>query len=181
MHGLRGASTQAIAERAGLSKPQLHYYIVGKEELYGELLQSVLNAWAELFVFDAQSDDPREVLAAYIRKKLQYAFDNPELSRIYTREVLSGGPNLQKHWPHATASAHAKIAQIDGWISRGALRPLDARLLLVNVWAVTQHYADFSAQIDTMFGGVDSQTMGREHVVRQVTDFVLQGCLPLPG
>ena len=26
-HGFKGASTKAIAERAGLTKPQLHYYI----------------------------------------------------------------------------------------------------------------------------------------------------------
>jgi len=32
-NGLKGTSTQAIAERAGLTKPQLHYYIKGKEEL----------------------------------------------------------------------------------------------------------------------------------------------------
>ena len=35
-------ATQAIAERAGLTKPQLHYYIRGKDELYEELLGSVL-------------------------------------------------------------------------------------------------------------------------------------------
>lgn len=178
LHGLRGASTQAIAERAGLSKPQLHYYISGKEQLYEALLQSVLDAWARLFVFDAGSDDPSDVLAAYIRKKLEYAFDKPELSRIYTREVLSGGPMLQKHWPRAAASAHAKVAQIEGWIRRGAIRPLDARLLLVHIWAVTQHYADFSAQMQAMFGGIDSPTLAREHIVREVTDFVLRGCLP---
>src|SRR3982751_1000027 len=38
LHGLKGTSTQAIAARAGLTKPQLHYYIPGKEELYEELL-----------------------------------------------------------------------------------------------------------------------------------------------
>ncbi|MDO8776717.1 MAG: helix-turn-helix domain-containing protein, partial [Burkholderiaceae bacterium] len=35
-NGLKGTSTQAIAARAGLTKPQLHYYIKGKEELYEE-------------------------------------------------------------------------------------------------------------------------------------------------
>ncbi|MEG1771475.1 MAG: helix-turn-helix domain-containing protein, partial [Comamonas sp.] len=29
-HGFKGASTKAIAERAGLTKPQLHYYISSK-------------------------------------------------------------------------------------------------------------------------------------------------------
>ena len=49
-HGFKGASTKAIAERAGLTKPQLHYYISSKEDLYEELLYSVLNGWSGAFI-----------------------------------------------------------------------------------------------------------------------------------
>ena len=52
LHGLKGTSTQAIAARAGLSKPQLHYYIAGKEELYAELLMQVLHDWKVVFSFE---------------------------------------------------------------------------------------------------------------------------------
>jgi TetR/AcrR family transcriptional regulator len=90
-HGFKGASTKAIAERAGLTKPQLHYYISSKEELYEELLYSVLNGWSGAFIFDSDSDDPKKVLSNYVRKKLDYALDNPGLSRIFTTEVLGGG------------------------------------------------------------------------------------------
>src|SRR3954470_792092 len=72
-NGLKGTSTQAIAERAGLTKPQLHYYIKGKEELYEELLTSVVSAWKGMF--DAGSTDPAKVLGDYIRSKVHLAFD----------------------------------------------------------------------------------------------------------
>src|SRR6266436_4081571 len=72
LHGFKGASTQAIAERAGLTKPQLHYYIKGKDELYEELLFAVLQGWSEAFAFDDPTADPRRVLARYIEKKLAY-------------------------------------------------------------------------------------------------------------
>ena len=85
-NGLKGTSTQAIAARAGLTKPQLHYYIKGKEELYEELLLSVMDDWKGMF--DAGSTDPGQVLGAYIRLKIDQAFDKPEVSRIFTREVL---------------------------------------------------------------------------------------------
>ena len=62
-HGFKGASTKAIAERAGLTKPQLHYYISSKEELYEELLYSVLNGWSGAFIFDSNSDDPKKVFS----------------------------------------------------------------------------------------------------------------------
>ena len=47
--GLRGASTQRIADRAGISKNKLHYYIDSKEELYEDALNHIIEIWADLF------------------------------------------------------------------------------------------------------------------------------------
>lgn len=176
LHGFKGTSTQAIAERAGMTKAQLHYYIAGKEELYEELLQSVLDAWAHVFPFDESSADPRTVLSGYIRAKLEYSFAFPELSRIFTREVLSGGPHLQKFWQQASVSANDKVKVMQRWISQHSLRPMDARLLLIHIWTLTQHYADYAPQIELMFGAVGSPGLDHEHIVKEVTEFVLRGC-----
>ncbi|MFT4242241.1 MAG: TetR family transcriptional regulator C-terminal domain-containing protein [Acidovorax sp.] len=175
-HGYRGASTQAIAERAGLTKPQLHYYIRSKEALYEELLQEVLNGWANAFTLDAGSNDPRTVLASYVRKKLDYALDNPGLSRIFTSEVLGGGPHLGRYWPLAVASTQEKVDLIDRWIAEGRMRPLDARMLLMQIWAMTQHYADYEAQVQVMLGLAPGEPIAREPIARQITTFVLLGC-----
>ena len=43
-NGLRGASTQGIADRAGISKTKLHYHITSKEELYEEVLKKIIRA-----------------------------------------------------------------------------------------------------------------------------------------
>ena len=175
-HGLKGASTQGIAERAGLTKPQLHYYIKGKDELYEELLSSVLQGWSEAFAFDTQSDDPRKVLAHYIHKKLDYALDNPGLSRVFTSEVLGGGPNLGKYWPVAVRSTQQKVDVINRWIAKGLLRPLDARLLLMQIWGMTQHYADYAVQVRVMLGVPPDGPIDREPIAREITTLVLLGC-----
>lgn len=175
-HGFKGASTKAIAERAGLTKPQLHYYIASKEELYEELLYSVLNGWSGAFQFDSQSDDPKGVLSSYVRKKLDYALDNPGLSRIFTTEVLGGGRNLGKYWPVAVKSTQQKVELIDRWIAEGRMRPLDARLLLMQIWGMTQHYADYGVQVHIMLGLAPDEAIDREPIVRQLTTFVLLGC-----
>jgi TetR/AcrR family transcriptional regulator len=175
LHGFKGASTQAIAERAGLTKPQLHYYIKGKDELYEELLFAVLQGWSEAFAFDASSD-PRQVLTHYVHKKLAYALDNPGLSRIFTNELLGGGPNLQRYWPLALRSTQEKVGTIDGWIAKGLMRPLDARLLLMHVWAMTQHYADYAVQVHVMLGLAPDAGIDREPIQRELTAFVLLGC-----
>ena len=176
LHGFKGASTQAIAERAGLTKPQLHYYIKGKDELYEELLFSVLQGWSEAFAFDASSADPRRVLTHYIHKKLAYALDNPGLSRIFTNELLGGGPNLQRYWPLAVRSTQEKVDIINGWIAKGLMRPLDARLLLMHIWGMTQHYADYAVQVRVMLGQAPDATIDREPIQRELTAFVLMGC-----
>ncbi|VWX57652.1 Transcriptional regulator, TetR family [Burkholderiales bacterium 8X] len=175
LHGLKGTSTQAIAARAGITKPQLHYYIAGKEELYEELLMQVLHDWKVVFSFD-ESNDPAEVLADYIRKKLDHAFDHPEISRIFTREVLDGGRNLERYWPNARAWTQKKVDIINGWIARGLVRPLDARLLLMHVWAMTQSYADYALQTRVMLGLPADAPIAREPVARELIAFVLGGC-----
>lgn len=175
LHGLKGTSTQAIAARAGLSKPQLHYYIAGKDELYEELLMQVLHDWKVVFDFEARSN-PAEVLSDYIRKKLQHAFDNPEISRIFTREVLDGGRNLERYWPNARAWTQKKVDIINGWIARGQMRPLDARILLMHIWAMTQSYADYALQTRVMLGLPPDAPLDREAIATELIAFVLGGC-----
>jgi TetR/AcrR family transcriptional regulator len=175
LHGLKGASTQAIAARAGLTKPQLHYYIAGKEELYEELLMQVLHDWKVVFSFE-DARDPGSVLEDYIRKKLDHAFDSPEISRIFTREILDGGRNLDRYWPNARAWTQKKVDVINGWIARGLMRPLDARILLMHIWAMTQSYADYAIQTRVMLGLERDAPIDREPVARELVAFVLAGC-----
>jgi TetR/AcrR family transcriptional regulator len=175
-HGFKGASTKAIAERAGLTKPHLHYYISSKEELYEDLLYSVLNGWSSAFAFDIESDDPKQVLSHYVRKKLDYALDNPGLSRIFTSEVLGGGRNLGRYWPVAVKSTQQKVEVINRWIAEGRLRTLDARLLLMQIWGMTQHYADYGVQVQVMLGLGPDEPLDREPIARELTTFVLMGC-----
>ncbi len=57
--GYSGATTAAIARRAGVPKANLHYYFATKEGLYRAVVERVLTAWlAAAAPFDA-SDDPR--------------------------------------------------------------------------------------------------------------------------
>ena len=176
LHGFKGASTQAIAERASLTKPQLHYYIKGKDELYEELLFAVLQGWSEAFAFDDPGADPRRVLTRYIQKKLAYALDNPGLSRIFTNELLGGGPNLGRYWPLALRSTQQKVDLIEGWIAKGRVRPLDARLLLMHIWGMTQHYADYAVQVRVMLRLAPDAPIERAPIERELTNFVLMGC-----
>tara|TARA_R110001599_G_scaffold86538_2_gene231964 strand:- start:406 stop:1032 length:627 start_codon:yes stop_codon:yes gene_type:complete len=175
-HGFQGASTQAIAERAQLKKSQLHYYIEDKEALYSQVLGKVLDSWRGFFTFDASPELlPREALGEFVRLKLDYALENPELSRIFTMEILSGGARLEAYWPGAMEATHAKVSKIDSWVQRGELRPLDGRLLIMHIWALTQYYSDYRLQAELLLEASLTESTVRSNIEQELIRFVLLG------
>ena len=131
--------------------------------------------WKVVFSFDENANDPGRVLAAYIRQKLDHAFDKPEMSRIFTREVLDGGRNLERYWPNSRLSTQKKIDAINGWIARGLMRPLDALLLLQHIWAMTQFYADHADQVLYFRAITHVDEHEREHLINEVRAFIFKG------
>ena len=90
-----GATTAAIAQRAGLPKANLHYYFPTKETLYQTVIERVLTAWlAAASSFDA-SEDPTVALSAYIGAKMDLAREMPLATRIWSAEIMRGAPMIQ--------------------------------------------------------------------------------------
>ena len=175
-HGFSGASTQAIAERAGLSKSALHYYIEDKETLYADLIGELMAVWMQLVEFDDELDTPADILARYIREKLTYSFENPGLSRIFTTELLSGGRRLEKFWPGAVGNTKRTVALIKRWVKAGKIRNLDPWLLMMHLWAMTQYYADYAIQAEKMLGKAMTDNTLQSHILDELVGFVLAGC-----
>jgi TetR/AcrR family transcriptional regulator len=175
IESIHAAAIAEFSEKGFQGATQLHYYIAGKEELYEELLQKVLSVWGEIIKFDHSLVEPEAVLSRYIRNKLNFSFNQPELSRIFTSEVLSGAHYLEKYWPEAIAKIVNKENLINQWIEQGKLRPLDARLFIMNIWAVTQYYADFAVQVNRMYRDITDSHQNREHIINEVTTLILRG------
>ena len=49
LHGLKGARMQAIADRAGLPKANIHYYFNNKVSLYQAVLNHIMETWNDFF------------------------------------------------------------------------------------------------------------------------------------
>ena len=73
-------------------------------------------------------------------------------------------------------STNEKVQLINRWISEGRMRPVDAKLLLMQIWGMTQHYADYAVQVNVMLNLAPEQAIDREPIVHQLTTFVLLGC-----
>ena len=173
--GLAGASTQAIADRAGLSKAQLHYYIESKEALYRQVLQDIINDWIGVFGFSDEAFGPRKVLTDLIQRKMLFSFEHPLRSRIFAAEMMRGAPVIRDMLGTSKQRTNQAAAVIQNWIQRGLMDPVDPLLFLFHLWAVTQFYADHAAQVAYFRDMPASDEKDRRYLTEQVTAFLLKG------
>ncbi|MDM0036009.1 TetR family transcriptional regulator C-terminal domain-containing protein [Variovorax sp. J22P271] len=173
--GLAGASTQAIADKAGLSKAQLHYYIESKEALYRQVLQGIIDDWIGVFGFSDEAFGPRKVLSDLIRRKMVFSFEHPLRSRIFTAEMMRGAPVLRPMMDHSQQRTDQAAAVIQNWIDQGLMDPVDPMLFLFHLWAVTQFYADHATQVALFRKVAESDERDRRYLIEQVTEFLLKG------
>ncbi|HKL55157.1 MAG: TetR family transcriptional regulator C-terminal domain-containing protein [Roseovarius sp.] len=152
-HGYRGATLDQIAEASGLSKPNILYYFTGKEEIHVTLLNQLMDAWlAPLHKVDADGDPLAEILT-YVHRKLEMSREFPRESRLFANEILQGAPRIAPHLDAVLRPLVAdKAALIQGWVDAGRLAPVDPHHLIFSIWATTQHYADFDAQVRVLMG-----------------------------
>jgi len=175
--GYDGATTAAIAAAAGLPKSNLHYYFPTKEAVYRAVIDGTLRLWLAAFDPISADDDPAEALAAYVRRKMRHSFEHPLASRVFAQEVLRGPPVVRdflagelREW------VEARSAVIRAWIAQGRMAPLEPAHLFFTVWAATQTYADFDAQITAVLGRERQTAADREAATEQLVRLVLRGC-----
>ncbi|WP_233712963.1 TetR family transcriptional regulator C-terminal domain-containing protein [Amaricoccus solimangrovi] len=151
--GYRGATLDQIAEAAGLSKPNLLYYFASKDEIHRALLDRLLDTWLEpLRALDPEGDPAAEI-EGYVVRKLRMSRDFPRESRLFAGEVLAGAPRIaDRIGGPLRALMEEKAAVIRGWSEAGLIAPVDPHHLIFSIWAATQHYADFDAQIRGILG-----------------------------
>ena len=176
-HGLRGASTQGIADRAGISKTKLHYYIDSKDDLYQQVLGHIVGIWADLFDGIALDQGPKAFLFDYISRKVHFSLQHPAEVRLFTQEVMRGAPMLEKHWAASRAVTLRAARQIDQWVADGLIRPVDPMLLQFHIWSMTELYAVMGTEVRYMQGFSAEAPLDAEHIVAEISALVLTGLL----
>lgn len=152
-HGYRGSTVDRIAERAGLSKPNLLYYFPSKDAIYLAVLEDTLEEWLEPLRKLDPAGDPIEEIGRYISAKLEISRTRPEASRLFANEILHGAPVIGEFLTGPLNElVDEKAAVIKTWIAEGRIAPIDPRHLIMMIWAITQHYADFDAQVVAVLG-----------------------------
>jgi TetR/AcrR family transcriptional regulator len=173
--GFDGTPIADVAERAGLSKQNLMYYFPTKQALYRRVLDDVLDDWlARMACLADPEQAPAEVLRAYISAKLRFSREQPLASRVYALEVIGGAKIYGEQIRHRVVPLlRQDIAVFERWIAEGRIAPVNATHLLFAVWAMTQSYADFAAQMALVLGRTELTAHDFEEAERVITAMVL--------
>jgi len=165
-YGFRGSTIDQIAEQAGLSKPNLLYYFASKEDIHVTLLDGLLHMWlTPLHALDPDGDPISEILS-YVRRKLEMARDYPREGRLFANEILQGAPRIGPFIRSELKDlVDEKSAVIAAWAKAGRIADVDPCHLIFSIWATTQHYADFDAQVRMVLPeGTDAITDASRHL-----------------
>lgn len=175
--GYRGATMQAIADRAGLPKANVHYYFQSKKNLYKSVLTTIIAEWNDGLVDMSTDSDPKVVIEQFVRTKLAQAFAHPNRHKLFALEVINGAPYLHdfmattmKDW----ALSKAKVMKL--WYDEGKIAIDDPLQLLILIWATTQRYAEFESEITGLLGKADYDDKDAERAANFLVPFILRGC-----
>ena len=174
--GFGGATMQLIADVAGLPKANLHYYFATKEDLYRQVVQNIFEIW--LHAADSFDDAPGPVegIGRYIEAKMDISRRHPHGSKVWASEVMHGAPVIQDYLETTLRDwTSGRMAVIQRWIDEGKMAPVDPRHLLYMLWAMTQHYADFGHQIETLNHGRPLSDAQWHEATETVKTVILRG------
>ncbi|ENU28717.1 TetR/AcrR family transcriptional regulator [Acinetobacter modestus] len=180
VYGFSGASLDEIAQLANMHKSNIFYYYENKESLYVEVLTTVLQKWlAPLQILESELE-PTEALTHYLIQKIESSRDQPKASRLFALEIIQGAPHILPILKGPLKKLFKrKTKVIQTWQEHGKLSAeIDPELLIINIWAITQNYADFSTQMEMVTGKTLRNRSMFQRTVEHTVHMMLYGVLP---
>ena len=175
--GYRGATTAAIAKKAGLPKANVHYYFGTKEALYRAVLEDILGLWLGELDRVTEDRDPATALADYIRAKVRLSRERPLASKVYANEMIRGAPHTRDFLKNELRNlVKSKAKVLEAWAAAGKMDPVDPVHLISMIWAATQHYADFEVQVGALLGRRQLAAKDYDEAAETIVRMVLKGC-----
>lgn len=174
--GFAGASTAEIARKAGVPKANLHYYFRTKQDLYSAVLVEIVESWLDALEEIEDDSDPATALAQYIARKMEAARSAAQPSRLWAIEIIGGGRHVQQFLKGRLRKlVEEKGAIVQRWIDQGKIEAIDPTHLFFMIWAMTQTYADFGAQMTAVLGKRTLDEAAFDDATQTATRLVLRG------
>jgi AcrR family transcriptional regulator len=176
--GYHAATFQAIAQRAGLSRPTMHYYFSTREEVYGSLLDEACTLIAECIAEAECKDTLLKQLSSFYEATNRLDFADRSMMRfIFTARMEAQRAPAGREGASPVVAVDAFYASIvadaivRGEIPAGTDAAAVANMLLALFWG-TGFYAGFVDKSD------DSSAM--RGIAKQLRLLIVRGLLGTP-
>lgn len=180
--GLDGARIVEIAKASGLPKGNVYYYFSSKEEIYNAAIDHLIHSWDDAFRHISVDREPGEAIEAYVRAKLNHAWENAAETRLFANEILQGAEHLSiEARDHMRTVTSEKAKVIDAWVAAGKIEQVDARHLFILLWSVTQFYVEFEALACDALHVSQLKASDCDMAAKTITQTVLRGLLTHPS
>lgn len=169
-HGFAGATTAAIAARAGVTKALVHYYFGTKEALHRAVLERYERVVSRLLLADLDRREPVAALSDSIRRYCRFQADHPRYVRLGMYEALE----QTGHSPRT--SIYRKLiddtaAALRRGMEQGVFRPEDPRRLLLSICALCSFFFEHETEVQQI---LDSPPAERAREVSEHTEHVVR-------
>lgn len=176
INGYSGASIQAIADRAGIAKANVHYYFKRKSILYIAVLERIVRLWNDNFDTIHEDDNPAEAIDSLIRKKVELSYSHPLSSKLFAMEVIQGAPHLRDYMRDELRPwVRQKAKVIESWVAQNKMKPVEPEHLIFLIWSSTQHYADFNVQVLTILNRAEYEREMIDKIADFLSEVILRG------
>ena len=122
--GYEAANFQAIASRAGLSRPTMHYYFHTREEIYDCLIAEAYSIVADCIAHAKRENTLLNQLSAFVAAAYRSGFTDRAMMRFTVAARLEShrSPSLRENPGPVVAAVHAFYTSIvDEGIARGEI------------------------------------------------------------
>jgi TetR/AcrR family transcriptional regulator len=125
--GFAGATTAAIAARAGVNKAAIHYHFGTKRRLYEAIVREGFTAFlARLAPLRGSNRPAPERLRRFVEAYAETAGRRPAFVRMFLREVITGGARIPSEVLGYLRGVLALVREIvEAGVRRGEFRPVD--------------------------------------------------------
>lgn len=138
--GFEGTSLQEIGEQAGVSRGTPGYFFGAKEQLYGAVLERVLQAERDatmvaVAALPTINEQPGALIDAAVRSHIDFLVARPSFLRLMEREALRSGAGLAQTQSYL-AVVQTGMALIEAAQASGSMPGVDAKQLLLSIIAL---------------------------------------------
>lgn len=174
--GFKGASISMIAAVAGVPKSNIVYYFESKEKLYLKVIEDIFSLWLQASDRMDQAEDPSSALKSYIHDKMDLARNRPDGSKVWANEIIHGAPYIRPYFEGSLKQWMTSRKRIlRRWMREGRIKKMPPETILYMIWSTTQHYADFSCQIEALNNDQELSNKQWDEAKDTVTTIILGG------